>query len=316
MRLLALAAACCAWACAGPARPGQPAPPPVKRVGLERLALERPDPEATAKAALLRRINQDRRLEGLAPLRPEPRAALAGDLFCEERARSGGVGHWDAAGRAPYVRWGELGGLDYHVENTGFLSFSSGRLEGDVETLLLRLHATMMAETPPEDGHRRVILDPAFTHVGIGVGVAGGEFRMSEEFTRVGFEWLAVPDAPVAAGGTASFAGKPLRGWSVGVVEVRFEPPPRPLAAHDPRERSPYFYPPVAHTFWPRLGRGGLYAFGSPGDFDTARDGSVRLRFPLDRGPGSYLVVAYLREESRPASTLRAATAALVRALP
>lgn len=38
---------------------------------------------------------------------------------------------------------------------------------------------------PPRDGHRRTILNPDYTHVGIGFAVAGGEFRLTEEFTRV-----------------------------------------------------------------------------------------------------------------------------------
>ena len=42
----------------------------------------------------------------------------------------------------------------------------------------------MMAEKPPDDGHRQAILDPLWTHVGIGVALEGGEFRMTEEFTR------------------------------------------------------------------------------------------------------------------------------------
>ena len=29
----------------------------------------------------------------------------------------------------------------------------------------------MMAEKPPDDGHRRAILDPLWTHVGIGVAL-------------------------------------------------------------------------------------------------------------------------------------------------
>ena len=48
--------------------------------------------------------------------------------------------------------------------------------------LALEGEAAMMAEKPPDDGHRRTILDPGVTHVGVGWAQGGGEFRMAEEF--------------------------------------------------------------------------------------------------------------------------------------
>ena len=55
----------------------------------------------------------------------------------------------------------------------------------------------MMDERPPDDGHRQTILNPLLTHVGIGLAQVGGEFRITEEFSRVAFEWLEVPDRPL-----------------------------------------------------------------------------------------------------------------------
>jgi len=303
---------------ASAAAPRGPKPPPVenRRLGPERLAAAYDDPQAAIKARLLARINAERAAGGAAPVALDPRASRVGDLFCADQARTGAAGHWDVAGRAPYLRWGLAGGVDYHVQNAGFLSVSSGRQQQGVEALLLDAHAKMMAEVPPDDGHRRIVLDPVCTRVGIGVGVSGGEFRMSEEFTRVGFEWMTVPAAPIAAGGVAAFGGRPLTGWDVGVVEIRFEPPPRPLSLLEIAGRGSYVYPPVVRTLWPQAGPGMVYAFGYGGDFKTARDGSFSLRFRLDQGPGSYFVVAYLRESGNFTSPMRAATAALVTALP
>ena len=42
----------------------------------------------------------------------------------------------------------------------------------------------MMIEKPPHDGHRRTILDPHATHVGIGLAWEKGEFRIAQEFVR------------------------------------------------------------------------------------------------------------------------------------
>ena len=231
-------------ACVGLRGPGPPRPGHA-RLGPERVAIAYDDPHAGEKALLFQRINRDRALHGVPPLSYEPRAALVGDLFCRDAARSGTRGHWDAAGRAPYLRWGQAGGVDYHAQNAGSHTNTSGRLFLPLLDLLLERHEAMMAERPPDDGHRRTILDPLFTHVGIGAALAGGEFRMTEEFTRVGFEWIEVPKSPLAVGGLATFAGRPLAGWEVGLVEVRFEPPPRPLLPLDPCALGAYAYPPI-----------------------------------------------------------------------
>ena len=166
-----------------------------------------------------------------------------------------------------------------------------------------------MAETPPHDGHRRLLLDPDFTHVGIGVAVVGRQLRLSEEFTRVAFEWIAVPSQPLRAGSLATMAGRPLPGWQVGLVEVRFEPPPQPLSLLEIGARSSYAYPPTVRTLYPEAGRG---------DLEVRPRGEVRLRFVLDQGAGHYFVLCYVRRVAdgmRPLA-MTPATAAMVTARP
>ena len=63
--------------------------------------------------------------------------------------------------------------MDYHGENTAGLSTTSGEISRSVGELLIESHEAFMTELPPDDGHRRAILDPSFTHVGIGVAVVG-----------------------------------------------------------------------------------------------------------------------------------------------
>jgi hypothetical protein len=161
----------------------------------------------------------------------EPRAALAGDRFCLDAALAGSWGHWDTRGRAPYLRWALAGGADFQAENVAGYSVSSGRTDRPLGALMLDAHEAMMAERPPRDGHRRTILDPSFAHVGIGVAAVAGEFRMTEEFTRVTFEWIEVPTDAVPPSRGARFAGQTLPEWEVGEIEIRFEPPPRTSCA-------------------------------------------------------------------------------------
>ena len=115
--------------------------------------------------------------------------------------------------------------MDYHAENFGSLTRTGANVEdAEVPAFLLDAHARMMAEVPPGDGHRRTVLDPEWTHVGI--GAAGGEFRMAEEFSRHVVEWVEVPAEPLPAGARAPFAVKLPAGWALACEVVRARPLP------------------------------------------------------------------------------------------
>jgi hypothetical protein len=312
VRRLVLLAAAAAAACVS--LPDAP-PAPLVRHGPERLAVPYDDPRAADKRVLFDRINRDRAQAGVDPVAYEPRGALVGDLFCLDAALAQAWGHWDLHGRAPYLRWALAGGLDFHAQNAAMFSVTPGPIDRPLAELLLRAHDAMMAEEPPNDGHRRTVLDPRHTHVGIGMAVVGGEFRMSEEFTSVAFEWIEVPPGPLRAGAWAGFRGRPRAGWDVGLVEVRHEPPPRPLTLAALRERASYRYPPVIRHSRPRAPRSTIPGGADRGDAET-RGGEVRFEFPLDHGPGYYYVMAYVHPEGRSGEELRPATAAMITAVP
>lgn len=281
--------------------------PSLLRLGPDRTSVPYDDPRAADKQALFERLNRDRLRHGVPALAYEPRGALVGDQFCLDAALSGASGHWDLQGRAPYVRWGLAGGVDYHAQNTASWTANAGRFDRSVRDLLLEGHESMMAETPPDDGHRQLILDPTFTHVGIGLALVGGQFRVSEEFTRVGFEWISLPPGPLPHRAAAAVAGRPLPGWQVGLVEVRFEPPPRPLTLLDLRARHSYGYPRLLRSFHPYQGADAL---------ELRSGGEVWLRFALDAGPGYYFVLHYLRRPHDRGDTMVPATAVMVTAVP
>jgi cysteine-rich secretory family protein len=284
----------------------------VVRRGPERTRIDYDDALAADKRALLERINRDRAAAGVPPVRYEPRAALVGDRFCFDAARAGSWGHWDVEGRAPYLRWALAGGVDYESENVAAYTVSSGRIDRPLRDLLFESHDTMMAERPPHDGHRRTILDPLFTHVGIGMAAAGGEFRMTEEFTRVAFEWIELPAGPLRPGDRARFAGLPLPGWEVDLVEIRFEPPPHALSVAELRRRGSYRLPPVVQTLRPRLPEGGRYETGDRGQFPVEQ-GRVEIAFPVEQR-GHYFVVCYLRTKGGGREAMSPGTIALVTA--
>jgi uncharacterized protein YkwD len=308
--LLLLAGTACA-----PRRRSAPEPPVrVLRSGPERMHIAYDDPRAEDKRVLFERINRDRTLHGVPPVEYDPRAALVGDLFCLDGALSGAWGHWDLQGRAPYDRWGLSGGVDFHGENAAAWSAATGRLDTPISEILIRSHESMMAEVPPDDGHRRTILDPQWTHVGIGVGRAGGQFRMTQEFTRVGFEWIEIPAEPVRAGTRVVFAGKPLAGWDVGLIEVRHEPPPQRLSHAEITRRGSYGYPPtVASERPPVVPPFPLMGTRSP--IERHRGGWLSFQFRLDHGPGYYFVLCYLLREGAVGVSMTPGTAAMVTAI-
>jgi uncharacterized protein YkwD len=279
---------------------------PLVRLGPDRLELPYEERRTADKQALFERINRDRLRHGIPAVAWEPRAALMGDAFCLDNALTGAFGHWDLQGRAPYLRWGLAGGVDYHAQNAASWSLPWGDIEGPVAALLLQSHEAMMAETPPDDGHRRLILDPAFTHLGIGLAVVGSQLRLTEEFTRVAFEWVAVPPHPLPAGSLASVRGRALPGWEVGLAEVRFAPLPQPLSLLEIRSRRAYAYPPAVHTLYPEPGSD---------DLVVRRRGEAGVRFTLDRGAGHYFVLFYVRRTGERRTPWLPATAALVTAL-
>ena len=288
--------------------------PPVVRTGPERTRIPYDDPRAADKRVLFERINRDRTLHGVSPVEYDPRAALVGDLFCLDGALSGAWGHWDLQGRAPYVRWGLSGGVDFHAENAAAWSADSGRLDTPLTEILLSSHESMMAETPPDDGHRRTILDPQWTHVGIGVGAVGGQFRMTQEFTRVGFEWIEIPAEPVREGTRVLFAARPLPGWEVGLIEVRFEPPPRRLTHKEVTQRGSYGYPPTILTERPPIAST-FPAVQDRSAIELHRGGWLSFPFRLDHGPGYYFVLCYLQHVGASGEAMTPATAAMVTAV-
>ncbi len=276
----------------------RPAPAPDPRSGSVRYGLNRDEGgpgerEAAAKRKLLRRINADRATAGASPLEYDLLAARVGDAFCAEAVAGNFTGHWDLAGRPPYLRWALAGGVDFHGQNVFSISRKGWDVTGDeIARLLLDGHDRMMAERPPDDGHRRAILDPNWTHVGIGMAWAGGEFRMTEEFVRRVADWVELPAGPLAANGAATIRMKLPDGWTVGLLEIAFDPPAVPLTRDEIERRRSYGLPKGFARLYPALPPPARYAGGGQGDF-TVTHGRVEARIPLARGPGSYYAILY-----------------------
>lgn len=264
----------------------------------------------TLRAELLRMINRDRAKFGLAPVQLDAQASAIADAYCQAQIRNGTTGHFTTDGAAPYMRYSFAGGNDGVSENAAAWSANYGFSDRALYDMMRRSEAAMMSEIAPHDGHRRTILDPAATHVGIGLAWERGEFRLTQEFVRRYVEWSRPLPRIVASSQPILCRGRAARGYDVEAITVHHEALPQPMAAFTANTIETYKLPDARREYLPRLkGRftrriaGGIeevheeYSDGSRGDFQVAPDGMFAFAIPLPDGPGIYTVVVWVRPE-------------------
>ena len=136
-------------------------------------------------------------------------AARVADAFCARQIREGTRGHFLTDGIPPYARTSFAGVFGAQSENSVSWVIDRPYFSEPISRLALAGHEDMMAESPPGDGHRRTILDPEATHVGVGYAVEGGRFQMAQEFLTRTLERLSiVRSEPVPAGRCVSRASR------------------------------------------------------------------------------------------------------------
>ncbi len=207
-------------------------------------------PSDPVAAAVFDRINADRREAGLPPVRWDPKAAALADDYTREQIRQGTFGHFLLDGIPPYARLSHRGDLGVGAENVVAYVSSDDRIDESPLTLALRGEDSMMSETPPKDGHRRAILDPGATHVGVGWSLIGGNFRMAEEFTSRRYDWLRVSQLG-AEGSSIRVRGHALPGMSIAFVSVALQPVPATLSLQEVNARHSYAYPDPRYALLP-----------------------------------------------------------------
>ena len=210
----------------------------------------REEPRDPLKVALFARINRDRVAQALPPVAWDEKASGVADTFCARQVSEGSHGHFLMDGVPPYARMGFAGAFGFFLENSAS-SHTNGRFaERAYLDLALSSHARMLAERPPNDGHRRAILDGNATHVGVGYSGRGGRFQMAEEFSVRGLERLAVSRA---AGGAAevAFDGRVRSPDRLQFVTIASEPAPVSLTLEEATSRRRYRYPSPSESYVP-----------------------------------------------------------------
>ncbi|HVT03906.1 MAG TPA: CAP domain-containing protein [Thermoanaerobaculia bacterium] len=260
------------------------------------------------KQDLVKRINRDRAGFGLRPVEFDPPASVTADAYCERQIREGTTGHYSLDGHAPYARYSQGGGNDGVSENAAAWSANYSFPESSIPDLISKSEEVMLQEKPPHDGHRRTILDPAATHVGIGLAWKNGEFRMTEEFLRRYVEWDDALPRSASIGERVVCRGKPVAGYKIVAASVHREDFPRPISALVANQIDMYSLPPTRRDFLPQqrnlsdratqLARYVASRPGTPGDLVLQKDGSFSFVAPFYGGPGLYTVVLWVRTMS------------------
>jgi uncharacterized protein YkwD len=249
-RIAALAAA--ASACALVSKPIKRSPFAIRQppLPISEAYPEKKEPEDAVKRSVLERINEDRRKADLPPVAWDERASAVADRFCAAQIEERTHGHFLTNGVPPYARTAFDGIFGMQAENAVTWRTTGPKFDESTVSLALSGHASMMAEVPPNDGHRRTILDPEATHVGVGYAVEKGDFRMAQEFLTRRLQTMSLEPAPDDPA-TIVFRGRMLEGRRIAFVTIAHEPPPRTLPRSVVNARDSYTYPQPTLSYTP-----------------------------------------------------------------
>lgn len=242
---------------------------------------------ATLREHILKLINRERALYNLPPVQLDLEASAIGDDYCRTQIRNRTTGHFTTDGRPPYMRYSLAGGNHGVSENAAAWSANYTFSDRALYEMARRSHDVMMAETPPHDGHKRTILDPHATHVGIGLAWEKGEFRLVHEFVRRYLDWSHPLPRAATVNERVTATGRALPGTKVEAVTVHFEPVPDSMPAHVANAIESYSLPDKRREILPRR----------RGDLHLGQDGSFTVNVPFTEGPGMYTVVVWVERD-------------------
>ena len=212
-------------------------------------------PSDDVQKAVLERINRDRAINGIAPVAWDAAAARVSKAFCERQVLEVTHGHYLMDGLPPYARMSFAGVFGLNAENSVSWVTTGIAIEKELVSFALTSHDRMMAERPPKDGHRRAILDPEATHVGVGYFVENGRMQFSQEFLVRRLERLSLSRGsdtlPVLA-----VDGRVLAPDRIQFVTIAREPKPVTLTRKEADARTSYGYPEASETYVPEGYRG------------------------------------------------------------
>ncbi|MDR3617678.1 MAG: CAP domain-containing protein [Candidatus Obscuribacterales bacterium] len=222
-----------------------------------------------ARQYMLSLINRDRASMGLKAVVIDQIAGRAAQTHSDDMATKGYLSHYDESGANPIERYTGAGGTDYTMENVDIHTVGDYHPQAAAVTVPVdaqptfkrseveRLESLYFNEVAPNDGHRRNILDPAHTSVGLGLskahaGVRGVRITSDQEFINKYGEFQPIPNKALP-GQKIGFQGHLQKGYKLFNVDVSLGTIPQPMTMAQlnvpasyglPSNRVTTFFPP------------------------------------------------------------------------
>jgi uncharacterized protein YkwD len=249
----------------------------------------------SARELLLNLVNGDRAKAGLSQLRLDDLANKVATDHAKDMAQGRFLSHWGRDGRKPYHRYAFAGGIEAVQENASAAHNIQSLTAAGVLEDLRDMHTSMMAEVPPNDGHRKTILFPFHTHVGFGMAFNGYHLRLDELFLA---RYIHLDTFPREAKGdsTVTLSGRLLNASHfIQEVDIFFEPLPVPPEIDWLRIPRPVSFPERYTPLRPKAPHGLRYLDGTRGDFEWERGGKFSVPIKLRKEPGIHTIVFFVR---------------------
>ncbi len=253
-----------------------------------------------ARRYMLELVNRDRKSQGLGPVALEPGpATVAAQRHADDMLRLGFLGHWGSDGSIPEQRHTEAGGVDMVLENALCMTDEVRRtLDGHLlleRAEIERAERMFFDEVPPNDGHRKNILRPQHTHVGIGIALpvrTPTEIPVPcfvQEFTDhyATYEPLSKTAAPRQMVHLAATLDPRMTPGGFGIARVDL---PKPLPPTELNRRRSYPVPAPYQNFWPQ-------GFKTPVAVQVTGT-TMRVDVPLGDEPGLYEISTWAKPAS------------------
>ena len=252
------------------------------------------------KQQAVARINADRAQYKLPPVKLDDLASRVGDAHCKENVERGVISHWSSDGRKPYMRYSWAGGRDAVAEN---LAQMTGETRDDPLWLsreLDRMQDGFMAEKPPMDGHRQVILTPQHTHVGIGIYWDGKRLCYAQEFLD---RYVSVEALPTTARlrDILTIKGKVLsQADSLYLIDLLYEPFPKPMSLDELAATYAYNLPENDEMqLRPKAPGEYVYADGKSGEITIINNTFQSQMVFFKNTPGIYTIVVWVISQGK-----------------
>lgn len=253
------------------------------------------------KQHIFQLINQQRRSQGLRPVELDEFANKVAERHAKEMLEYEFTSHWNQAGFKPYMRYSFAGGTEAVGENVAGKWSNSGLDFNRIPLIIEQLHLAMFNETPPNDSHRRTILSPEYTHVGLAFAFNDRRVQIAQEFVARYIDIEPI-ERKIKLGKDITLKGELLfEGTNIHTITITYEPLPEPLEVTFLNRTAGYSFPQERLVLRPKLQGDKTYTDGSIGEieFDETTGKFSCLISSKGGKAGIYTLVVSLSHEGR-----------------